>query len=139
MSNTNPNSEARSHALKFLYQCEIDKLYFFSDSHFNSFFSYFEIKDQVKRQAKILVEGVFSEIETVDSQIAATSKRWSLDRMSIIDRSILRLGTYELLKNTAPIKVVINECIELAKTFGAENSSGFVNGILDTIAKNTIK
>lgn len=135
MTDKSTNTDARGHALKFLYQCEIDKLYYFSDSHFNSFFSYFEIKEPVKKFAKHLVEGTFSKLNEIDQILGETSKKWTLDRMSIVDRSLLRLCTFELMDQKTPKKVVINEGVELAKTFGSENSGGFVNGILDTIAK----
>jgi N utilization substance protein B len=121
--------------MKFLYQCESEKLYYFSESHFNSFFSYFEVGIDVKAIAKILCEGSFAKLGEIDQLISATSQRWSLDRMPAIDRTILRLATYELLELGTPTKVVLNEAVELAKTYGTEHSGKFVNGLLDTLAQ----
>ena len=121
--------------MKFLYQCDSEKLYHFSESHFNSFFSYFEASPAVKTVARVLCEGSFSRIEEIDQLITDTSKHWTLERMPTIDRTILRLAIYELLEPGTPTKVVLNEAVELAKTYGTENSGKFVNGLLDTLAQ----
>jgi N utilization substance protein B len=71
----------------------------------------------------------------IDELIAASSKNWRLDRMSRVDRNILRLGATELVASPdVPVKVVINEAVELAKRFGTAESSAFVNGVLDRVA-----
>ena len=71
----------------------------------------------------------------IDELIAASSKNWRIDRMSRVDRNILRLGACELVAfPDVPVKVVINEAVELAKRFGTAESSAFVNGVLDRIA-----
>ncbi|HUJ57255.1 MAG TPA: transcription antitermination factor NusB [Kofleriaceae bacterium] len=71
----------------------------------------------------------------LDELIAAASKNWRIDRMSRVDRNILRLGACELVAfRDVPVKVVINEAVELAKRFGTAESSAFVNGVLDRIA-----
>ena len=73
--------------------------------------------------------------ESIDEQLQAASKNWRLERMSMVDRNILRLGTSELMYDeSVPTKVVINEAIELAKLFGTTESPAFVNGILDRVA-----
>jgi N utilization substance protein B len=121
--------------MKFLYQCESERLFHFSESHFNSFFSYFEATPEVKTVARSLCEGAFAKIEEIDLLISEASKRWTLERMPTIDRTILRLATYELLELRTPTKVVLNEAVELAKTYGTEHSGKFVNGLLDTLAQ----
>ncbi len=74
----------------------------------------------------------------VDELIAASSKNWRLERMSRVDRNILRLGATELVGSPdVPVKVVINEAVELAKRFGTAESSAFVNGVLDRVAAAT--
>jgi len=71
----------------------------------------------------------------IDELVAGASKNWRIDRMSRVDRNILRLGACELLAfRDVPVKVVINEAVELAKRFGTAESSAFVNGVLDRIA-----
>ena len=82
-----------------------------------------------------LVDAARRHADRVDSVITAASRNWRLERMSRVDRNILRLGTCELIQYPdVPVNVVINEAVELAKRFGAGESAAFVNGILDRIA-----
>lgn len=131
MTKQRPETEAREFSLKFLYQCESAKIFYFSESHFNSFVNYFELKNKVKDRAKELCKGVFENIEDIDTRISELSKKWALDRMPATDRITLRLGAFELLEGETPAKVVLNEAVEIAKTYGCENSGKFVNGILN--------
>ena len=87
--------------------------------------------------ALMLVRGVESHRIAIDNYLAATSENWSLARMPIVDRSILRLATFEMMYiDDVPTSVTINEAVELAKDFGGEDESHrFVNGILGRIAK----
>jgi len=80
-----------------------------------------------------LVHGVTEHLEELDQTIQPVAKQWPLEQIARIDRSILRLGVYELLHEDIPPKVAINEAIELAKAFGSDNSSKFINGVLGTI------
>ena len=83
---------------------------------------------------KDLVEGVTSHLEELDVFIVRYSEHWRLERMTIVDRNLLRLAIFELLYQPhIPVKVVINEAVEMAKRFGSEASGGFVNGILDQV------
>jgi transcription antitermination protein NusB len=85
--------------------------------------------------ARDLVAASASHAAKVDELITSSSKNWRIDRMSRVDRNILRLGACELLAfRDVPVKVVINEAVELAKRFGTAESSAFVNGVLDRIA-----
>ncbi|MGZ3695008.1 MAG: transcription antitermination factor NusB [Bdellovibrionota bacterium] len=79
-----------------------------------------------------LVAGICAELQNIDAEIVRYSEHWKLYRMTKIDRNILRIGVEEL-KNflDIPPKVTIDECVELAKRFGTEDSSAFINGILD--------
>jgi transcription antitermination protein NusB len=99
---------------------------------------FLEISEEVFGFARDLVDGVRSHWEEVNAHISETSRRWKIDRMAVIDRNILRLATYEILfREDIPAKVSINEAIEIAKTFGSQDSPAFVNGILDRIAENS--
>jgi N utilization substance protein B len=97
-------------------------------------------KEEAHRFATELVEGTCEAIEEIDALLDAHSHHWRLERMSKIDRNILRLGLFEL-KHRAdiPKKVTLNEAIELAKKFGTENSSSFINGLLDRLASGILK
>lgn len=95
-----------------------------------------ESYDEVRTHCGELVRGVLGNRAMLDKRISAASHHWKLDRMSAVDRNILRLAVFELLLqgDQVPRKVAINEAIEIAKKFGNEDSSSFVNGILDRIA-----
>ena|SRR3990167_4798809 len=81
-----------------------------------------------------LVSGVLEKRETVDDLIIKAAPEWPIEQVAVIDKTILRLGIYELLfEEEIPPKVAINESVELAKAFGGENSSKFINGVLGTI------
>ncbi|ABK42691.1 NusB antitermination factor [Magnetococcus marinus MC-1] len=82
-----------------------------------------------------LTLGVEAEREVLDSWIGRAGAAWSMDRFSVVDHNILRLGIYELLKQPeVPHRVILNEAIELSKRFGGEESSRFVNGVMDKVA-----
>jgi transcription antitermination factor NusB len=81
-----------------------------------------------------LVRGVRENIEHLDNVIRRSSKNWRIERMSIVDRSILRLAVYEMLyRKEIPYKVSIDEAVELGKRYGTEESGSFINGVLDNI------
>lgn len=81
------------------------------------------------------VRGVSEERERIDEYIVQASENWRLDRMTRVDRNILRLGTYELLhQGDVPRAVILDESVELAKRYGTEESGKFVNGVLERIA-----
>ena len=85
-----------------------------------------------------LVAGVRSSQDQIDAVIAPAAPEWPVDQIAKIDKAVLRIGVYELvIKRDVPPKVAINEAVELAKTFGGENSSKFVNGVLGTIYRNS--
>ncbi len=84
-----------------------------------------------------LIQAFRDDREKVDGLIGQASEHWRLERMSAVDRNILRLGVVELLIATdVPRRVTLNEAVELAKRYGSEESARFVNGILDRIAEN---
>ena len=80
--------------------------------------------------------GVTNHIEEIDALITKFAPEWPLDQITIVDRNVLRIGTFELrYDDNIPAKVAINEAIELAKTFGGESSGKFVNGVLGAVYK----
>lgn len=82
-----------------------------------------------------LLTGVRQNRVELDALLQSKAENWRLERMAVTDRNVLRLGTYELLYSDTPGRVVINEAVELAKRYGARQSSQFVNGILDRILR----
>jgi len=102
--------------------------------------AHFEEADAETAQfAEQLVRGVQSDRTQIDELIQKSSSNWKLDRMARVDRNILRLAVYEILRRAdVPVRVTLNEAIELGKKFGSEESSAFVNGVLDKIAHTDI-
>ena len=89
-----------------------------------------------------LIKGVVSHLKDLNKIIEKAAPEWPIDQITIVDRNVLRIGLYELLygnKKEVPPKVAINEAIELAKTFGGENSGKFINGVLGTVYKEINK
>jgi len=86
--------------------------------------------------ANALVSGTIDKIKDADELIAAHTKNWRVERMAVIDRMVLRLAIYEMLSEPAtPAKVVINEAIELARTFSGEEPVPLINGVLDAVRR----
>jgi transcription antitermination protein NusB len=89
---------------------------------------------KVVEYANELVLGVCNHLADIDAHIQSAAREWPLQQMARIDKNILRLAIYEILfNNTVPAKAAINEAVELAKSFGSDASSRFVNGVLGTI------
>jgi transcription antitermination factor NusB len=82
------------------------------------------------------VEGVFSQMAKLNDEIQAVSPRWKMSRMAPVDRSILRLGFWDILHGGYNAWAVINDCVELAKDYGEKGTPAFVNGLLDQMCKN---
>jgi N utilization substance protein B len=87
------------------------------------------------------VKGVAAKASKLDEQLQPIAPGWPIDQIARIDRNVLRIGLYELLHtaDTVPPKVVINEAVELAKAFGSDNSSKFVNGVLGTAYRTLVE
>ena len=127
-------TRARERALQALYQIDVAAAGI--DDALQSFWKSFEPTErEVQELAEQLVRGVARDRRRVDELIEGVSTNWRLDRMAKVDRNVLRMATWELVEGDAPIKVVINEAIELGKKYGSESTGAFVNGVLDKIAQ----
>ena len=95
-----------------------------------------DLAESVRPFAEQLVNGVYQHRDELDEMIVAASENWRLERMSIIDRNVLRIALFEMLYcPEIPPKVSINEAIDLGKTFGSPDSGAFINGILDRLLR----
>jgi len=84
------------------------------------------------------IEGILKKQKDIDSQISKAAPEWPLEQISLIDKTILRIAIFELLfTEDIPPKVAINEAVELGKTFGGQNSSKFINGVLGTVYRGS--
>lgn len=119
-----PTSDAdrdhRAEALAALYQADLR--------------SDVDPTDRLTGKAKRYVAGVREHQADLDERIASASERWPLHRMPVVDRTIMRLALYELLYESTPTAVVLNEAVELAKRYSTRKSGAFVNGVLATLA-----
>ncbi len=129
---------AREAALQMLYQAEIGR-----SGAGESIASYWPTREEEERLdeplrefANSLVEGAASRRGEIDAMLAAHAQNWRVERMAVIDRLVLRVAVYEMLAEPAtPSKVIINEALELARSYSGEEAVGFVNGVLDAIRK----
>ncbi|MGD2102020.1 MAG: transcription antitermination factor NusB [Acidimicrobiia bacterium] len=95
-----------------------------------------EMGPKVGGKAGAMIDGVVSNVDDLDAMIESVSERWSVARMPIVDRNIIRIGLHELRNEpTTPTPVIINEAVRLAQTYSTEKSPSFVNGVLGTLAK----
>lgn len=83
--------------------------------------------------ADTILQGVRQNKESIDEKLESTTVNWSLGRMAVTDRNVMRIAAWEILFGETPPRVAINEAIELSKRYGDENSSRFVNGVLDKL------
>lgn len=98
-----------------------------------------KIPENIREYTVSLINGSIEKIEFIDNIIKKYSKNWKFERLSSIDKSILRISLYSLFFTPdIPSPVVINEGVELGKTYGGESSGQFINGVLDTIKKNEL-
>jgi len=134
-----PRHRAREAALQILYQWEIGRRDV--DQAADTFFAHQwptadAPPEEVEAFAKALAHDTVERLEAIDPLIAETVERWRPERLAVIDRLILRMATCELLRDrSTPAPVVINEALELARTFSTEEAVKFINGMLDAIAR----
>jgi N utilization substance protein B len=126
--------QSRELALQILFQIE-----FAPQIEYAEFLEVFEqtFDEGVIEYADLLITGVKAHRDTIDGLIQSGAQHWKVGRMALVDRNILRMAVYEMKFMTDVLKpnIAINEAVELAKKYGSTESGGFVNGILDQIAK----
>ena len=114
---------------------------FTSPVPYQDFLELFEhsVPAEVTHYADELIGGVKSKRAEIDALIQGVSQHWKVDRMALVDRNILRLAVYEMRFLSSPLKpsIAINEAVEIAKKFGTTESSGFVNGLLDQVRRES--
>lgn len=132
-----PRHQAREAALRSLYLWEVGKT-----DPANALETYFDVhqpdaSEDVRNFARDLVLGTTANVTGLDALIQQHSEHWRLERLAVIDRLILRLGVWELQHAAdTPPAVILNEALELARTFSTDDAVRFVNGVLDNIRKS---
>ena len=130
---------AREAALQMLYQWEVGRV-----GADDAIMSYWpsrdaagEVPEDLRTFANALVKGTIGQIAEIDELLAARAHNWRVERMAVIDRLVLRLAVFELrAEPETPARVIINEAIELARTFSGDEAVPFVNGVLDAVRKD---
>ncbi|MDX9814726.1 MAG: transcription antitermination factor NusB [Sulfurimonadaceae bacterium] len=107
-----------------------------SELHTDEILEEKKIRNKQKEFALELYNGTLENLQKIDEAIAKHLKEWEFDRLGAIERATLRLGAYEILSSGLDSAVVINEAVEITKSFGSEQSPKFINGVLDSIAKD---
>lgn len=122
---------SRECAMQIMYQVDAGTN---ASEAISDFFAHFALSQEGIDFATELVKGAVHHLPELDEKITTHSSKWRIDRMAVVDRNILRLAAYELTYTPElPPKVVLDEWIEVAKRYGTEHSSAFVNGILDSM------
>lgn len=128
--------KAREDALQILFQQDLNNDLTLDEGvvRFQAYFAALGQGGSLDEFTIRLVKGVMLRLREIDSKLRNVSEHWRLERMAAVDRNVLRLGVFELcFCDDIPSTVTINEMVEIAKTFGAEDSSSFVNGVLDKV------
>ena len=137
-SDINTRRRAREAALQMLYQSEVGRAgaYEAIATYWPAHDSGHDVPEALREFANGLVRGTLERVTEIDAILTAHAQNWRVERMAVIDRLILRLAVYEFLAeaNTPP-RVVINEALELARSYSGEEAVAFVNGVLDAVRK----
>jgi transcription antitermination factor NusB len=129
-----PRTRARQLAMQAL--CQLDVQGASVQAELNGFFTESEPDLAIRKLASDWTKGTWENLADCDKLIVGATIKWKLSRLSMVDKSIIRLAVYQLkFCPDIPPKVAINEAIELAKIFGSDKSPGFVNGVLDGVLK----
>ncbi|MDO8567613.1 MAG: transcription antitermination factor NusB [Dehalococcoidales bacterium] len=130
---TGARRKARAAALQALY--EIDSVGHKAEAVLDSLLTEAELTEENNVFVREVVNGVLHNKEKIDENLRKYATAWPVEQIAIIDRNILRLAIWEILfDNKVPVKVSINEAVELAKSYGGDSSAKFVNGVLGSIS-----
>jgi N utilization substance protein B len=130
---------ARQQALQLLFQWDIRRTPL--DDIIRGYYDSLLVSEDTIAQprpdefAQGLLRGVIEELPGVDERIARNAAHWRMERMPVVDRNILRIAVYEMLRTDTPPAVIIDEALELARRFSGEESVHFVNGVLDAVRR----
>ena len=129
---------SREAVLQFLFQDDFkgfeEGFDLNSGQRFTDFCSLYDVQKKARPYAVELLEGVYAERFTVDAEIRKYATNWRLERIAVVDRNILRIAVYEMIcSKSVPPEVAINEAVEIAKRFCANESPAFINGVLDAV------
>ena len=126
--------KGRELAVQLLYQHDLAKID--PEEAMSLFWEYYPVNSEAREFCTQLVWGTLDRLAIIDELLGTASENWSLNRMSMVDRNILRLATYELLdRSDIPPSVSLNEAIEIAKKYSTPDAAVFINGVLDRVKR----
>ncbi len=129
---------ARESAMKLLYQMDIKNEY--SNEEINHFITSNKFNDDEKKYILGAADYLTENVKEIDDIISKHAHAWKIDRLAKVDLAILRIAVYEIItRDDIPLKVSINEALEISKKYSAQESSKFINGILGSIVKECCK
>ena len=139
-SRSAPRQRSRSVALQALYAEDVAEANQLDrracvEEVFERVAQNFDLPVSARDFALELFSGTAAHLAEIDALLSKNAVNWKISRMAAVDRNILRLAIYELTRTDTPVSVVLDEAIQLAQRFGAESSAGFVNGVLDAVAR----
>jgi transcription antitermination protein NusB len=126
-------TKSREFAMQMLFQWDMSQQ--IPEKLEPTFWKSAKAAEQTRTFANQLFEGAAHDATALDELISKHAANWRLDRLAAIDRAILRLAMHEMRATDTPVKVVINEAVDLAKKYSSDDAGGFVNGILDAYQK----
>jgi len=140
MGTHGPRRMAREAALQVLFAADLSGQDVDRDrvrDSFDSVAGEFDLPKRARERALELCLGVVHHLKDIDLAIAGASEHWKIERLAAVERSVLRIATFELLfEPETPAEVVIDEAVEVARRFASEKSPAFVNGVLDVVARH---
>ena len=124
----------REYALQMLFAMDITE--YLPDEVFAGFHAIQDLNRDAFYHARRMVDGIHGHLEEIDALLTKFATNWKIPRMAVVDRNLLRLGIFELkFLNDAPFQIILNEALEIGKEFSDEESSQFINGILDAASR----
>jgi N utilization substance protein B len=130
---------AREHALQLLFQWDVRRTP--AEDIIRGYYDSLLVNEETLAKprpdefAEVLLRGVIEELPGIDERVGRNAAHWRMERMPVVDRNILRIAVYEMLRTDTPPAVIIDEALELARRFSGEESVHFVNGVLDAVRR----
>ncbi len=137
MGSHGPRRMARETALQVLFAADLSGEVNLAsvETCFEEVAREFSLPGRARQWAQELARGVAEHLKQIDENIGRASTNWQVHRIANVDRNILRVATYELLRDETPTEVIIDEAVEIARRFASETSPAFVNGVLDVLGR----
>jgi len=130
--------EARRFAVQFVYQCDVTHQTFFQENGLKTFLDQFSIPAEQRPFVRDLVRLTLGNLAGLDARIELVSRNWKLSRIAKVDLAVLRVCAQELIeREDVTLEVIISDAAEIGKQYGSSASGGFINGVLDALAKQS--